>query len=144
MPTKKKLKPEIIKPGHPEYLQPATKEVFNMMDKGLTAEEATKLVKNKDKLSSSAKTKIKKSYDRYSLTKPKLVRLANKAIEDTLAMTEHVSSDGNISIPSFTNRLTAAAMVKDRSEPVVRQNMNVNVNADIDPVDLSAYLNRGE
>jgi hypothetical protein len=44
--------------------------------------------------------------------------------------------------PSHTNRIAAAAMVADRTEPIVRQNVNVNLNADVAPVDLERYRNR--
>ena len=140
--SQKPTKVEVIKPGHPDYLQPATKEVFTLMDKGLCAEDATKLIKNKDKLSPNAKTKINKKYAQYSLQKPAIVKLAHNAIKDTLNMTEVVDSSGNVSIPSHTNRLAAANMVMERSQPVIKQNLNLNVNADVSPVDLSEYIAR--
>ena len=117
-------------------------KVFEMMDMGLSAEDATKLVKNKDKLSPNAKTKINKKYEKHSLAKPAMVKLAHNAIQDTLKMAEVVDSTGNVSIPSHTNRLAAANMVMDRAQPVVRQNLNLNIKADIDPVDLTNYMSK--
>ncbi len=142
MPAKQKSKTnptkiEQIKPGHPDYLQPDTKRMLQLMDKDISPEDAAKLVKGKDKICRSTKEDLKKKHARYSLTKPKLVKLAHKAIEETLAMTEV-----NEVKPSYTNRLTAAQMVMDRVEPVVKVNHNLNVNANVDPVDLTAYMTK--
>jgi hypothetical protein len=42
-------------------------------------------------------------------------------------------------VPTYTNKLAAAAMVADRVEPIVRQSVNLNIDVDICPVDLSRY-----
>ena len=141
-PTKKTPKVEQIKPGHPDYIQPATERIMKLMDKDVSIEDAVKLVKGKDNIHPNTKTDIKKKHDRYSLTKPKMVKLASKAIEDTLAMQGITDSEGNVSMPSHTNRLAAANMVMDRAQPVVRQNLNLNIKADIDPVDLTNYMSK--
>ena len=39
---------------------------------------------------------------------------------------------------------TCIDRIFDRFDPVVRQSMNLNVNADISPVDLSKYLNKDD
>lgn len=140
MPTKKK--PKETKP--PQSMTANTVAIMKHMDNGVSIEDSVKLVKGKNKIHPNTKTNIKKAYERYSLTKPKVVKLAHDALLDTINMVEVVDSQGNVSKPSHTNRLTGINMVLDRAQPVVRQNMNVNVNADIDPVDLSVYLNRGE
>lgn len=84
-------------------------------------------------------SRFKKKVNKYSLSRPSMVKKAFTAISDTLDMRPVVTSDGKEIFPSHTNRLAAAAMVADRVEPVVRQSLNLNLNADIAPVDLDRY-----
>lgn len=98
--------------------------------------------------------RFREKVSKYSLARPALQKLASKAVQDTLqgkvveieavkilANGDKVPYTEKI-VPSYTNKLAAAAMVTDRTEPIVRQNMNLNVNVDIAPVDLSRYRNR--
>lgn len=98
--------------------------------------------------------RFREKVSKYSLSRPALQKLASKAVQDTLqgkvveidavkilANGQKVPYTEKI-VPSYTNKLAAAAMVADRTEPIVRQNMNMNVNVDIAPVDLSRYRNR--
>ena len=36
--------------------------------------------------------------------------------------------------------MAAAAAVMDRIDPIVKQNLNMNLNAEVSPVDLSNYM----
>ena len=168
MATKKPTKTIDILPGHPDYLQAKTLEIMKLIDKGITIEEAVKLAKGKDKIHPNTKTDLKKKYDRWRLTQPGIVRLAQKAVKDTLkmaavktgnqvlcpeckgkakeesicALCNDVGLVNESIVPTTTNRLAAAQMVMDRVDPVIRQNMNLNLNATVDPVDLSTYMSK--
>ena len=92
---------------------------------------------------------LKRKLDKTSLVSAKAKRLAKKAVIETLemkAVTEvKLDNKGNeVTVenkPSHSNRLTAAAMVLDRSEPVIQrhQNENVNVNLDGTLLDYSSF-----
>ena len=78
-------------------------------------------------------------------------KLAHDAIRQTLRLkpleiSKGMDENGNeikeLIYPSHTNRIAAAAMVADRTEPITRQNVNLNLNADVAPVDLERYRNR--
>ena len=84
-----------------------------------------------------------------SLVSAKAKRLAKKAVIETLemkAVTEvKLDNKGNeVTVenkPSHSNRLTAAAMVLDRSEPIIQrhQNESVNINLDGTLLDYSGF-----
>jgi len=84
---------------------------------------------------------FKEKVRKYSLSRPSMVKKAFSAVQETLDMKPILTADGKEIFPSHTNRLAAAAMVADRVEPMVRQNVNLNINADISPVDLDRYRN---
>jgi hypothetical protein len=95
---------------------------------------------------------IRQKAARYSLQRPAMVKLAHKVVSDTLKgkadqiTTQKLGKDGQVVeiieqiAPTHTNKLTAAAMVFDRAEPVVRQNVNLNGDLkDFMPVNLGSY-----
>jgi len=117
----------------------------------LHAKDAYKLVKGRDDISIVSQSRLRAKYKQWSLTSPQMQKLAHHAIKDTLKLkplqiSKGKDADGKEIIeeiyPSHTNRIAAAAMVADRVEPVVRQNLNVNANIDISPVNLDNYRNR--
>lgn len=79
----------------------------------------------------------KKKYQRYQLNHPSMDRLARDAIKSVL-------KDGEIhgEKASAPTVMAAAAMVKDRTEPIIRQAVNLNINSEVSPVDLGKWLNR--
>lgn len=124
-----------------------------VIDHGVEPKEAYMLTHGKAP-SKDAIARLKQKCDKYSLQRPALQKLATNAVKDTLQGKEvrydavKILANGQkvpyqeVVVPSYTNKLAAAAMVHDRVDPVVRQNMNLNVNAEISPVDLTKYLNR--
>lgn len=136
-----------------EKYKPTTIEVLKAMDRGMTAKEATLLVKGKANLCEAAEYKIKEKYRKWSLASPAMQKAAHLAVRETLTMkpleerTTSIIDDKEVTTikriyPSHTNRLAAAAMVADRVEPIVRQNLNLNLNADIKdliPAEVSGY-----
>lgn len=99
-------------------------------------------------------SRFNQKVSKYSLARPAMQKLAARAVQDTLSgkvvEIEAVKILGNGQkvpyiekiVPSYTNKLAAAAMVADRTEPIIRQNVNLNINTEVAPVDLSKYLNR--
>lgn len=83
---------------------------------------------------------LKRKLDRTSLVSAKTKRLAKNAVIETLemkAVTEvKLDNKGNEVIiedkPSHSNRLTAAAMVLDRSEPIIQRHQSESVNINLD------------
>lgn len=117
-----------------EKVTDRTKKVFQYMEMGLSTKEAYQLVKPGKDITRQHEHRLQKMFEKYSLSSPKFAKLANKAIEDTLAMRE-ISGQK----PTVSNRLAAASMVLDRIDPIINKNMNVNVNMDVSPVDLTKY-----
>lgn len=136
--------------SHSNMYNADTVAMFKLLEKGLHAKDAYKLVKGRDDISIVSQSRLRAKYKQWSLTSPQMQKLAHHAIKDTLKLQPLVVSkldaQGNEVIekiyPSHTNRIAAAAMVADRVDPVVRQNLNVNANIDISPVNLDNYRNR--
>jgi hypothetical protein len=96
-------------------------------------------------------SRFKAKVQKYSLQRPVMQKLAQQAVKDVLEgkVVEYASEKAIAGIgvveftervaPTYTNKLAAAAMVYERTEPVLRQNVNVNLNVDVDPFDLSKY-----
>ena len=120
-------------------LQDATKEMFDYMDKGLTAKEARAVVKPQQVATRQADYKLQQKYTQYSLTAPKIVQQASKVYENALKGKKLTRNSDDK--PSNSQVLQVAKEVMDRQHPKVTINQNLNVNVDLDPVDLADYLN---
>lgn len=67
---------------------------------------------------------------------------ACKADPETIAECSYCNGTGRaekVIFPSVGNRLEAAKIVIDRSDPATKVNQNLNVNVDIDPVDMDSF-----
>ncbi len=159
MPKKKdtkQAKTEVIKPGHADYMQPGTLKIMKMMDKGLSPEEACKLVKGKDIIHPNTKTDLKKKYDKWALTGEGMQKLAHNAVKNVLKMTPKKTKEvkqcpeckgkskdpeqpmcdtclgqgivHTLLYPTHTNQLAAVAMVADRVDPVIKQTVSLSAN----------------
>ncbi|MFA5340559.1 MAG: hypothetical protein WC332_02165 [Clostridia bacterium] len=126
----------IEQPVKEPKLAPKTIQAMQYVDAGLTPRQALQAVNLKSNISNQAISKFNAKYKKYSLTTPKMQKLASKALQDCLS---DKPINGEI-LPSYTNKIAAASMVYDRIEPVIRQNLNINV--DVHPVDLSRWSNR--
>jgi len=96
-------------------------------------------------------SRFTRKVSKYALSRPGVVKLAHQAALNILKGTpmeieqQKVNKAGEIVnytekiAPTFTNQAAIIGMVYDRVEPVVRQNVNLNLNADISPVDLDRY-----
>ena len=123
-------------------------------DHGVPVKEAMILAGYGPRLPNSTVKGIRDKAAKYALTSPRMVRKAHRAIEDTLDMkpityaaSKPVAGIGVVDytetiMPTVTNRLAAASMVMDRDQPTINRNVNLNINADLHPVDLSKYCNR--
>ena len=140
-----------------------SQQILELMEQGYSIEHAVKVVKNKDNVPKDTALKIKKKFDKWSLSRPAMVKLADRAVKETLKMTPIATETlkrcleckgvdplmqtcptcagtgvvREMLYPSHTNRLAAAAMVKDREEPIVRH--SVNIETKILKVDVSSY-----
>lgn len=154
------------KPKHND----STYKAFNLMDKGVSPRDAHKLSTGKDNVAPQSISALKKKYNNWLLSKESTVKLASKVYIDTMKMkpvkTKEIKScpecngktieEGEpdcvtcsgqgvvktLIYPSHTNRMAAAAAVMDRIDPIVKQNVNLNLNTDVSPVDLTHYLEK--
>lgn len=78
---------------------------------------------------------IDKKVGKYDLTDSKLVSQAHKVVKNIMKG----KTWGSIETIKDSTALAAAESILDRHQPKVKQSMNLNVNADISPVDLSKY-----
>lgn len=95
---------------------------------------------------------LKKKLDKTSIVTAKTKRLAKRAVMETLemkAVTEvKIDNKGNkVTVedkPTHANRLSAAAMILDRAEPVIQrhQTESVNINLDGTLLDYSSFQDR--
>lgn len=106
------------------HISDKTALILDMMDKGHSIEVAHKLVTGKDRLPDSTKSNINKKSEMWLIGKPDMQKLAHNAVRDTLKMKPITVKDGPDSddkkyiYPSVSNRMAAANMVLDRTEPV--------------------------
>lgn len=129
-----------------------TLDAIQIVESGISPQKALQLVNNGRKVSDTSVSTFKAKLKKHSLTQPKVVKLAHKALIDCLKgetssyTAEKVTKDGDVVTyqeviaPTITNKVAAASLVYDRYEPAVRQNLNINV--DVHPVDLSQFSNR--
>jgi len=123
-----------------------------IVNHGVDPKEALKLATGNPSPGRTAVMEIRQKAARYSLQRPSMVKLAHKVVKDTLSgkadkiTTQKLHRDGKVIeivetiAPTHTNKLQAAAMVFDRAEPVVRQNVNLNGDLkDFMPVRLDDY-----
>lgn len=92
---------------------------------------------------------LDKKLQKYSLKTKKMVNLAHKAVKETLEMKpleiehERVLKTGEVVkrkekiLPSHTNRLTAAQMIYDRIEPIVRDEQLQDTNITVQLINFS-------
>jgi len=123
-----------------------------VIEHGCTPKDALLMVRNGGNVPDRTLKEFKRKVARYSLTRPAMVKLAHNCVENVLKCvpnvltTQKMDKNGQVVdiveqvIPTHTNQLAAAAMVFDRAEPVVRQNINLNGELkDFMPVILDDY-----
>ena len=111
-------------PKQPRYY-PKTIEAFKLVEAGLKPKEALQAVNYTNKISGQSVSEFKKKLKRYSLTHPKLLKLAHNAVKDCLTdqpiISKRKDRQGNEiteeTPPTWSNKLAAASMVYDRVEP---------------------------
>ena len=122
-----------------------TKDAIAMVQAGISPENALKYANLKDKVSAKQVSVLRGKVRKHTLTSPKAVKLAHDCVIDTLqgkGVPEYDSEGNQIGercIPTATNRNDITRLIYDRYEPAIK--VQANINMDIDPVDLSAYLN---
>lgn len=129
-----------------------TKDAIAMVNAGIEPREALKYANLKDNISAKQVSVFRSKVKKHSIVSPQIVKLAHNQIKRILAgevrevPQQVVTKAGQVIdyietiTPSDTNIIAAATLSYDRYEPVVRQNINLNI--DVHPVDLSAYSNR--
>ena len=130
-------------------LYPKTLDAINLVNAGVSPEDALKYVNFKQNIRKETVSRFKAKLKKHSLQSPNMVKLAHNAVKDCLTdqpiVSKRTDKQGNEIIeetpPTWTNKLAAASMVMDRVEPAIRQNLNVNANVDVHPVDLGRWLN---
>lgn len=144
-----------------DELPPKHKALAILTENGLTTAEAGKVLGYKGKSVYDPKTKLNK----HNLSNRKLGSMALKAVRETLKMKpvktnermkclECKGKNGiveNCSVcnglgyvikelyPAHSDRLNAAKMYYDRTDPIVNVNKNLNVNVSVDAIDLSNF-----
>ncbi len=128
----------IQKATTPRLYQKTEQAVKLIVNHGLDAKTALKLATGNPNPGRTAVGELRRKAARYSLTRPAMVKMAHDVVKKTLAgepdsyTTQKLTRSGEVVTvtetvaPTHTNKLTAAAMVFDRAEPVIRQNVNLN------------------
>ena len=99
-----------------------TVDAIKLVAMGLQPQEALQITNHKPRITSEAVRKFNRKFDKYSLVKPDLVKLARNAVKDVL---DNKPINGDI-YPTHSNKLAAASMVYDRFEPVKSQQTEAN------------------
>jgi hypothetical protein len=114
-----------------------TLEMIELIDKGLSAQDARTLVKPHIKGGRDADYKLMQKHKQWALTHPKRVQKASKVYDNALA--GRLLTKNSEQLPSNTQVLAVAREILDRQEPKVTVNQNLNVSIDLTPVDLDKY-----
>jgi hypothetical protein len=120
-----------VEPDHPIALTPKREGLLALQESGYTIPEAARILGIHSSYAYAVNKKL-------SLTGTKMVRLAAKTVKNCLSGTPW----GAVDKIKDSTALAAAQMVYDRVQPAIRQNVNLNINADISPVDLGKYASR--
>ena len=116
-----------------------TLDMFELLDKGLSPQDARKLVKPDKKVTRDADQKLMQKYKQWSLTHPKRVKKASKIYDN--ALSGKPLTPNSEDLPSNTQVLAVAKDILERQEPKITRTENLSVSVDLAPVDLSKYLN---
>ena len=117
--------------------QQSTQEMFQLMDKGLTAEQARAVVLPHKPVSKQGNYLLERKYKEYALTNPRKVKKASRIYEN--ALDGKPLTPNSDEKPSDSQVLAVAKEVMDRAYPKITINQNLNINADLSPVDLEKY-----
>jgi hypothetical protein len=154
-PTKKRtISPNFRK--LPGTLAKKTQKALELVNNtNIDPKEALTLVNNGKIPCRESLNNFKKNLDKYRLSHPRMVKLARNVVLDTLKGESREVTQQYFSktkgemveiteqiVPSVTNQLAAAAMVYDRADPIEHRNINLNLNADLSPIDLDKWRNR--
>ena len=129
-----------IRPPDKSRMSPKTEAVCTLINAGKDPAEAYKMINPGKELSRANKHELKRKANALALQDPKRVKAAQKAIDSIL----RGKKIGDVKSIQTSDIISAVKMIADRVDPVVSHNVNINANAEISPVDLSAYLNKGE
>lgn len=129
----------------PKYYQ-TTQAALKMMDSGVDARTALQIVNNTPKPARSTVQSLKAKYRQYSLTHPKIIKLAHNAVKDCLTdqpiISKRKDKQGNEIIeenaPTWANKIAAATMVYDRAEPTRGNPETVNNTLNITMIPAAA------
>ena len=122
-------------------LLPKAKAYQALKSEGLNNKEICEILGTTELYGYKLASQVNKSVaisGKYSLSSDKMQKKAHKAIDKLM----QGKPFGTIDKVKDSTALAAASMVYDRTDPVIRKNMNLNVNATVDPVDLSAYISK--
>ena len=123
----------------PKYKQ-KTIEAIRLVQTGADPETALRITNGKNKISERAIFNLKEKCRKYTLTNPRLVKLAHNAVKDCLTdqpiISKRTDKQGleiiEETAPTWANKIAAASMVYDRVEPtrqtpeVVNQSLTIN------------------
>jgi hypothetical protein len=119
-----------------------TQAAIQMVETGVNPADALKITNNTSEVTGEAVRKFNKKFARYSLTHPKIVKLAHNQLERILkgepreVKQQTVNKQGEVVdyieqiAPTDTNILTGVGMVYDRIDPVKREDAG-NINIDM-------------
>ena len=132
-------------PKQPRYY-PKTIEAFKLVEAGLKPKEALQAVNYTNKISGQSVSEFKKKLKRYSLTHPKLLKLAHNAVKDCLTdqpiISKRTNKQGQEIIeettPTWANKIAAASMVYDRVEPTKQSPDVINNSLTINAIPAAA------
>jgi hypothetical protein len=105
-----------------------------LRENGMKTQDAAKVIGYKPFSAYNVESKLK----RLKLSEPKIVKDAHKVIKNIL----QGKTWGDVTQIKDSSALMAANMVYDRFDPKVTQNLNINLNADISPIDLEQWRSR--
>lgn len=125
---------------------PKTLAAIQMVDAGISPREALQITNVKENISREAVTKFKAKYRKYSLTHPRMVKLAHNAVKDCLTdqpiLSKRTDKQGNEiieeNVPTWANKIAAATMVYDRAEPTRGNPETVNNTLNITMIPAAA------
>ena len=131
--------------NQPNYKR-KTLEAIRLVQAGADPETALRITNSKERISERAIYNLKEKCRKYSLTHPKLVKLAHNAVKDCLTdqpiISKRTNKQGQEIIeettPTWANKIAAASMVYDRVEPTKQSPDVINNSLTINAIPAAA------
>jgi len=115
-----------------------TARIILLVSQGIALESAYRMVMNKELTCKVTKSDLKAKSEKFLLNSPQMQKLAHKAVKETLQM-KPIETEKGLIYPRVSDRLAAASMVTERTEPKKSETGQGSINLFIDKLQVNQF-----